>query len=79
MLYFLGLRSQPSALSVLKSGCGESAISQFQGNYSRKFASGPAAVAAGEEMIHREISLLFFYLFPARCEPQPDIFICTRK
>ncbi len=40
-------------------------ISQFQGNLFAGARLGPARrCLAGEEMIHREISLLFFHLFP---------------
>ena len=54
-------------------------ISQFQGNLFASARRGLPAVAWPEKNEPPRNQLNIFHLFPGRCEPQPDIFICTRK
>ncbi len=77
------LPSLLSALSVLKSGCGwnQRVFRSFRGIYSLAPAWGPGPPSHGRrrnEPLSNSLNI-FSSFFPSRCEPQPDIFICTRK
>ena len=56
-------------------------ISQFQGNLfaSARLGAYPPSHGRRKNEPPRNQLNIFSSFFPGRCEPQPDIFICTRK